>query len=178
MPEIHNKREGDMSDEELKQCVLDMETWLVANAGSAGSEFAGAAGASKELIDGLPASAPAALKGLLGVHDGKLPLLDFVGLACAEIVSEASAAKGSGKVMSGIARLPLTLRSTSAFSPMLRDFRNARRLLLTCRRWCFGAASGGAEHRLLLPTTVNTHRRSRPQYPSTAAVPHHPFRFR
>uniref|UniRef100_A0A6U2EFG3 Uncharacterized protein n=1 Tax=Hemiselmis andersenii TaxID=464988 RepID=A0A6U2EFG3_HEMAN len=97
MPEIHNKREGDMSDEELKQCVLDMETWLVANAGSAGSEFAGAAGASKELIDGLPASAPAALKGLLGVHDGKLPLLDFVGLACAEIVSEASAAKGSGK---------------------------------------------------------------------------------
>lgn len=174
-----------MSEEELRQCVLDMQTWLEAHADAPGKAFAAAPPASEGALSSLPPAAPASLKvnfsprelvlagivlplclasfcqillvlpsrstplidvhpppaqsytfdrwgsndayclvvwwtcsprchrpilrhwhpdlhpphqGLLGIHDGLLPLLDFTGLTCAQIASESQAAKASGKV--------------------------------------------------------------------------------
>ena len=51
-----------MSEEELKQCVLDMQTWLETNAGDVGKAFATAPPADGDKIKSLPASAAGALQ--------------------------------------------------------------------------------------------------------------------
>ena len=61
------QRDGDMSEEELKQCVLDMQTWLETNAGDVGKAFANAPPADGDKIKSLPAPAAGALQvGLIG----------------------------------------------------------------------------------------------------------------
>lgn len=51
-----------MTEEELRQCVLDMQTWLETNAGDVGKAFAAAPPADGDKVKSLPASAAGALQ--------------------------------------------------------------------------------------------------------------------
>ena len=62
MPSMHNAREGDMSEEELGQCLLDIGTWLQSKAGAIGADYAARASADEAALAQLPPAAPAALK--------------------------------------------------------------------------------------------------------------------
>ena len=63
VPGLPSQREGDMSEEELKQCVLDMETWLACNAEEPGKIFGAAPGATAdEISTQLPTNTPATLR--------------------------------------------------------------------------------------------------------------------
>eukprot|EP00281_Chroomonas_sp_CCMP1168_P031946 CAMPEP_0206246116 /NCGR_PEP_ID=MMETSP0047_2-20121206/19074_1 /ASSEMBLY_ACC=CAM_ASM_000192 /TAXON_ID=195065 /ORGANISM="Chroomonas mesostigmatica_cf, Strain CCMP1168" /LENGTH=155 /DNA_ID=CAMNT_0053671491 /DNA_START=186 /DNA_END=649 /DNA_ORIENTATION=+ len=101
MPGIHNKRDGDMSGEELAQCLLDMETWLSTNAADLADPFLKAAGASPEELAKLPDGSPEVLKGLLAKHNGHLPVLDFVLFSCSEVAEACASNKASDKWKEG-----------------------------------------------------------------------------
>lgn len=87
-----------MGAEELTQCILDIETWLSTNAVAVAERFRSSPSASIDDLARLPAGAPDTLKGILSVHNGYMPVLDFVGLTCAEINEIVSSCNPSDKV--------------------------------------------------------------------------------
>ena len=62
LPAMTNAREGDMNDEEVQQCLLDIASWLQSHAGAIGDDYCGRAPACAAALAELPASAPAVLK--------------------------------------------------------------------------------------------------------------------
>ena len=62
MPSMSNAREGDMSGEEVQQCLLDIASWLQSKAGAIGDDYVARAPATSAALAELPAAAPAALK--------------------------------------------------------------------------------------------------------------------
>ena len=43
LPAMTNAREGDMNDEEVQQCLLDIASWLQSHAGAIGDDYCGRA---------------------------------------------------------------------------------------------------------------------------------------
>merc|ERR1712227_95290 len=90
MPEIHNKREGDMDLEELVQCVRDIESWIEQKCGDDGKKYKGTEGATDEAIAAVSnefgSPLPYGLEELLRAHDGGLLIYDFEGFSCSQIV--------------------------------------------------------------------------------------------
>ena len=62
MPSMSNAREGDMSGEEVQQCLLDVASWLQSKAGAIGHDYVEREPASAASLAELPAAAPTALK--------------------------------------------------------------------------------------------------------------------
>jgi hypothetical protein len=85
MPAMSNKREGDMTSEDLVQCLLDIASWLEDKCGAVGADYANTPPASPDGLAQLPAAAPDVLKGMLAAHDGRLPIYDFFSLSCAQV---------------------------------------------------------------------------------------------
>jgi hypothetical protein len=98
MPSMSNAREGEMSTEELDQCLLDIATWLETKAGAVGSDYIAKEQACDAALAQLPPAAPEVLKRMLKAHDGGMPLYDYTSLSCAEIAEAITAASSSDKV--------------------------------------------------------------------------------
>ena len=62
MPAMSNARQGDMTGDELSQCLLDIATWLGDKAGAIGADYNAVAPAAEAALAQLPATAPEALK--------------------------------------------------------------------------------------------------------------------
>eukprot|EP00290_Baffinella_frigidus_P011437 CAMPEP_0180141740 /NCGR_PEP_ID=MMETSP0986-20121125/15113_1 /TAXON_ID=697907 /ORGANISM="non described non described, Strain CCMP2293" /LENGTH=169 /DNA_ID=CAMNT_0022084701 /DNA_START=57 /DNA_END=566 /DNA_ORIENTATION=+ len=100
MANCNNAREGDMSPEELAQCLTDIGQWMTDHAGELGKAHADATGAPDAVIESLEKAAgslPSTVAELLKHKDGKMPFYDFVGLSAAEMEEEMAKCKASGK---------------------------------------------------------------------------------
>mmetsp|Transcript_1691 Transcript_1691/g.3829 ORF Transcript_1691/g.3829 Transcript_1691/m.3829 type:complete len:179 (+) Transcript_1691:45-581(+) len=107
MPSISNAREGDMSAEELAQCLLDITSWLSENAGEPGKEYAAKPPPSPSDLASLadflaPTPLPPSLAELLRLHDGGILLFEFTGLSVAEITQAVTDGRKEDKWAAGI----------------------------------------------------------------------------
>jgi len=102
IPAMHNARQGDMTDEEVFQCILDLETWFKSNCEEIGNLYAQTSPATEDAIKELEKSLEGAridpvLKSLLMVHDGNMPLYTSTTLPLSKIMEARSEILGSGK---------------------------------------------------------------------------------
>ena len=106
MPEMHNRREGDMDEEELNQCLRDIESWLVQKCGEDGKAYSNTPGATSDDIAVAVAAVggvlPYGVGALLTAHNGGMPVFDYTGLSCADVAKVLSSTSGNPKWVSGM----------------------------------------------------------------------------
>mmetsp|Transcript_55366 Transcript_55366/g.89688 ORF Transcript_55366/g.89688 Transcript_55366/m.89688 type:complete len:178 (+) Transcript_55366:29-562(+) len=97
MPAMSNARTGDMNEEEISQCLLDIASWLQSKAGAIGADYCAVAGANEPALAQISAAAPETLKMCLAAHDGGMPLYDFTALSCEQIGQATQEGRSSSK---------------------------------------------------------------------------------
>jgi len=103
IPAMHNTRQGDMTDEEVTQCLLDLETWFKSNCEELGNVYAQTPPASDDAIKELESSLEggqidSVLKSLLLAHDGNMPVYSSTTLSAKKILEARSEILSSDKV--------------------------------------------------------------------------------
>jgi hypothetical protein len=97
---------GDMDEEELNQCLRDIQSWLVQKCGEDGSKYSDTPGATSDDIAVAVAAVggvlPYGVGALLTAHNGRMPVFDYTGLSCADIAKVISSTSASPKWVSGM----------------------------------------------------------------------------